>query len=126
MMVIYPRCGLLREVNSVSKHSSVSRSSRPVARFPSSIWISICGRLRYDADPQTIETCGARSKIFSPSCWATHPRTAKFFVIGEAMKHLLLGFIADGASVVEDQAGVFDGRNRAVALGNQHADDLLG
>ena len=24
-------------------------------------------------------TCGALSKIFSPSCWATHPSTAKVF-----------------------------------------------
>src|SRR5207249_10410259 len=50
----------------------------------------------------------------------------KFFVIGEAMKHLLLGLVADGAGVVEDEASVFDGRNLAVALGNQSANDFLG
>src|SRR5258705_69904 len=32
MMVMYPRCGFVRAVNSVSKHSSVSRSSSPVIR----------------------------------------------------------------------------------------------
>ena len=29
--------------------------------------------------PETIDTYGARSKIFSPSCCATHPMTANFF-----------------------------------------------
>ena len=42
------------------------------------------------------------------------------------MKDFLLGLIADGAGVVEDEASVFDGRNLAVALGNQSADDFLG
>ncbi len=42
------------------------------------------------------------------------------------MKDFLLGFVADGAGVIEDQAGVFDGRNLAVALGNQSANDFLG
>ncbi len=111
-------------VNSVSKHSSVSRSSRPVMRtscesrvaspeprgaavggasreiprpagenaglrddasskgadfgFPNSRCASICGSFRYEAEPQTRETWGARSKIFSPSCWATQPRTPNF------------------------------------------------
>src|SRR5439155_965726 len=50
----------------------------------------------------------------------------KLFVIGEAMKDLLFGLIADGAGVVEDEAGVFDGRNLAIALGNERADDFLG
>ena len=54
------------------------------------------------------------------------PLRLKLFVIGESVKDLLLGFIADGAGVVEDQAGVFDGRNLAIALGNERADDLLG
>ena len=50
----------------------------------------------------------------------------ELFVIGKAMKDFLLGFVPDGAGVVEDQAGVFDGRNLAVALGDERADDLLG
>ena len=50
----------------------------------------------------------------------------EFFVIGKTMKDFLLGLIADGAGVVEDEASVFDGRNLAIALGNERADDLLG
>src|SRR5207244_13267186 len=50
----------------------------------------------------------------------------KLFVIGKTMKDLLLGFVADGAGVIEDQAGVFDGRNLSVALGNERANDFLG
>src|SRR5207247_8473334 len=38
----------------------------------------------------------------------------KLLVIGETMKHLLLGLIADGAGVIEDEAGVFDVRNLAI------------
>ena len=34
----------------------------------------------------------------------------------QAMKHFLLRFIADAASVVENVAGFFDGRNLTVAL----------
>src|SRR5207244_11333101 len=43
----------------------------------------------------------------------------KLFVIGKTMKDLLLGFVADGAGVLEDQAGVFDGRCLSVDLGNE-------
>src|SRR5439155_25644410 len=50
----------------------------------------------------------------------------KFFVIRKTVKDLLFGLIADGAGVVEDEAGVFDGRNLAIALGNERADDFLG
>src|SRR5882757_7610303 len=57
MIVMYPRCGFERAVNSVSKVSSVCRSSRPVMRVsPASRRTSISGRLRYDADPETSET----------------------------------------------------------------------
>ena len=80
MIVMYPRYGFWRAVNSVSKVSSVCRSSRPVMRFsPASSRVSISGSLRYEADPETSETYGARSKIFSPSCCATHPSTPKRF-----------------------------------------------
>src|SRR5581483_3779227 len=107
MIVMYPRCGFRREVNSVSKHLSVCRSSSPVMRtssrgeldvadFPSvcstaeplaardaglatcSSFSSISGSFVYDADPHTSDTCGARSKIFSPSCCATQPSTPNF------------------------------------------------
>ena len=42
-----------------------------------SSFTSMSGRLRYDADPQTSDTQGARSKIFPPSCCATQPSTPK-------------------------------------------------
>jgi len=54
------------------------------------------------------------------------PLRLKLFVIGQTMKDFLLGLVADGAGVVEDEASVFDGRNLAVALGNQSANDFLG
>jgi hypothetical protein len=50
----------------------------------------------------------------------------ELLVVGEAMEDLLLCLIADGAGVVEDEIGFFDGRDLAVALGYERADDLLG
>ena len=50
----------------------------------------------------------------------------QFFVVGEAMENFLLGFVADGAGVVEDQAGIFDSRDLTVALGNERADNFFG
>ncbi len=47
-------------------------------------------------------------------------------VISEAMKDLLLRFIADGTGVIEDQIGLLDVLDLAVALRNERADDLLG
>ena len=46
-------------------------------------------------------------------------------VFVQAVKDLLLGFVADGAGVVEDQAGIFLRFNLPVALLLQCADDLL-
>jgi len=56
IIVMYPRCGFVRAVNSVSKHSSVCRSSSPVARCPKSSCTSKSGSFRYEADPQTMST----------------------------------------------------------------------
>ena len=41
----------------------------------------------------------------------------KFLVVGQAMKDFLLGFVADGTGVVEDQPGFFDGLNLLVSFG---------
>ena len=41
------------------------------------------------------------------------------------MKDLLLGFVADGAGVVKNQAGIFLALNLAIALVLQCANDLL-
>ncbi len=134
-MVMYPRCGLVRAVNSVSKHSSVSRSSSPGHALASLLRIctSICGRFRYDADPHTSETYGARSKIFSPSCCATQPSTPNFLpcflhllVIGEAIENFLLGLVADRAGVVENQIGLFDRLDLPIAFLHERPHDLFG
>ena len=49
----------------------------------------------------------------------------QFLVVVQAIEDLLLGLIADGAGVVEDQPGFLDGRDLAVALRNERADDLF-
>jgi len=41
------------------------------------------------------------------------------------MEDLLLGFVADGAGVVEDEAGFLLSLDLAVALGQERADDLF-
>jgi hypothetical protein len=46
-------------------------------------------------------------------------------VFVQAVKDLLLGLVADGAGVVEDQAGFFFRLDLPVALLLQCADDLL-
>ena len=43
----------------------------------------------------------------------------------EAVEDLLLGFVADGAGVVEDQPSLFDGLDLLVALGNECPNDLF-
>ena len=50
----------------------------------------------------------------------------QFLVVVEAVEDFLFGFVADGAGVVEDQAGFFFGFNLPVALMLQCADDLFG
>ncbi len=47
-------------------------------------------------------------------------------VLVQAVEDLLLGFVADGAGVVEDQPGVGFVRHLDVALMLQRADDLFG
>jgi hypothetical protein len=42
------------------------------------------------------------------------------------MKNLLLRLIANGASVVQNQPSLFDGRYLAVALGHERANDFFG
>src|ERR1700729_1808065 len=80
---------------------------------PASSCASISGSFRYDADPHTSETCGARSKIFSPSCCATHPANRlalplQLFVIGQPVEDFLLRLIANRAGVVQDQVRLLD------------------
>ena len=50
----------------------------------------------------------------------------KLLVVVEAVEDLLLGFVADGAGVVEDQAGLFFGFDLPVSLMQQCANDLFG
>ena len=50
----------------------------------------------------------------------------ELLVVVEAVEDLLLGFVADGAGVVEDQAGVVFDLDLAVALLLQCANDLFG
>ncbi len=50
----------------------------------------------------------------------------QLLVVVEAVEDLLLGLVADGAGVVEDQAGVFFGLDLAVALLQQCANHLFG
>src|SRR5579864_1412881 len=50
----------------------------------------------------------------------------QLLVVRQAMKNLLLGFIAYGAGIVEHQTGFFDGGDLAVSLGDERAHNLLG
>src|SRR5207247_4178087 len=50
----------------------------------------------------------------------------EFLVVGQAVKDFLLGFVANRAGVVENQAGFFYGWNLAVSLRDEGADHLLG
>ena len=49
----------------------------------------------------------------------------QLLVVGQTVEDFLFRLIADGACVVEDQSGFFDGGNLAVSLGQQRADNLL-
>src|SRR6516165_6603092 len=61
---------------------------------------------------------------------AEHPKLLSLFlkllVVGEAVEDFLLGFVANGAGVVEDEVGFIDGRNLAVALGDERPNDFFG
>jgi hypothetical protein len=50
----------------------------------------------------------------------------QLFVVGQSVKNFLLGLVADGAGVIENQSGLFDGLNLSVALGKQRPYDLFG
>ena len=50
----------------------------------------------------------------------------QFLEICQAMEYLLLGFVADGAGVVENQVGLLDSLDLAIALLDERADDFLG
>ena len=49
----------------------------------------------------------------------------QLLVVVQAVEDFLLGLVADGAGVVENQSGFFDGLNLPVALGNQRPHDLF-
>ena len=49
----------------------------------------------------------------------------KTLVVVETMKDFLLRFVANGAGVVEDQAGFFDRRDLAISLRQQRAHDFF-
>src|SRR4029077_8556570 len=49
----------------------------------------------------------------------------KFFVVGQAMKDLLLGFVANGTGVVKNQTSLFDRGHLAISLSQKGADNLL-
>src|SRR5215469_18966277 len=53
------------------------------------------------------------------------PFLLQLLEVGQAVKHLLLGLIADGAGVIEDQVGIFFALNLTVALGDERPHDLF-
>ncbi len=150
MMVMYPRCGLVRAVNSVSKHSSVSRSSSPVTRigFPASGFrpagihgfarrVFYLGQQlrelsvrRRSADQRNVGRALENLFALLLRDAAQHAkRLALLFillVIGEPVENFLLGLVADGAGVVENQVGLLDRLHLAIAFLHQRADDLFG
>ena len=88
-----------------------------------SICTSISGRFRYDADPQTRDTCGRLLENLVALLLRHAAEDAEFLalrlkllVVVEAVEDLLLGLVADGAGVVEHQPGLFDRRNLAIPL----------
>jgi len=109
----------------------VMRSSSPVTRdCPVSSCTSIAGKFRYEADPHTSDTYGARSKIFSPPA---APRTPGrqllalrpiLLIIRQPVKDLLLRLVANRTSVIKHQPGLFDGRHLAIPLLQERPDDL--
>ena len=133
MMVMYPRCGLVRAVNSVSKVWSVWRSSSPVTRLGSRLdlhqhlgQVAVRGRTGHQRDVwRALENLLA----FLLGHTAEHGKALPFLVqlleVVQAMKDLLLGLIADRAGVVHDEVGLFLALDLRVALGDERAHDLL-
>jgi hypothetical protein len=118
MMVMYPRCGLVRAVNSVSKQASVSRSSSPVTRrvpcFDLHQHLRQIAIRRRSADQRHIRSALENLFAFLLGDAAQDAETFAlllvFLVIGEAVEDFLLGLVADGAGVIEHQSGFFDRR----------------
>ena len=50
----------------------------------------------------------------------------ELLVIVEAVENFLLGFVPDGAGVIEDQVGLLDGLYLPVAFVNERANDFFG
>ena len=50
----------------------------------------------------------------------------ELLVVRQTMENFLLRFIADGAGVVEDQAGLLDRFDLPIAFVDQRADDFFG
>ena len=154
MMVMYPRWGLVRAVNSVSKHSSVSRSSRPVMRtrlrasgfgaqasgfglrgFPLPYFklrqhfrqVAVAGRSAYERDMRR-----ALKNLFA-FLLRHASQHAKLLALGQQllvvrqpMEDLLLRLVANGAGVVQNQVGLLDRLYLFVSLVHQRANDLFG
>ena len=53
------------------------------------------------------------------------PLFLEFLVIVQAIEDFLLGFVPDGARIVENQPSLFDRRNLKIAFRTQSADDFL-
>ena len=125
MMVMYPRCGLVRAVNSVSKHSSVCAvvESGDAAVPASSLHQHLrqIAVRRRSAHQRHIRRALENLFALLLRDAAEHAELLALFlqllVVGEPVKDLLLGLVADGAGVVEHQAGLFDRLDLAVALG---------
>ena len=49
----------------------------------------------------------------------------EFFEISQTMKDFLLGLVADGAGVIEDQFGRFHRLHLLITLGHERSDDLF-
>ena len=134
MMVMYPRCGLLRAVNSVSKVWSVWRSSRPVTRVAPRLDLHQHVRqvaVRSGAgDQRDVGRALEDLLAFLLGDAAENGEALPFLVqlleVVEAVEDLLLGLIANGAGVVHDEVGVLFALDLLVALGDERADDFFG
>ena len=101
-------------------------------RFPVSSCTSSCGKLvvagrsAHQADVRSLFENLLAFLLGDASQHRKRFALAMFFLeLVEPVEHLLFGFIADAAGVVEDQLGFFGRLDLLIALMEQRADDLL-
>ncbi len=133
MMVMYPRCGLVRAVNSVSKHSVGFAVVEPGdAALPCLDLHQHVRQIpvrRRSAHQRHMRRALKNLLAFLLRHTAQHAKLLalrlQLLVIRQAVKDFLLGFIADGAGVVENQPSLVHRRNLAIPLRNERANDLF-